>query len=244
MGTYIVKPGDTLTAISKSIRGDPEGWRDSASANALKNPNRLQVGQVLEIDGYEPEQVEGIPEPPLNPRREYSQSRGNAFGAPPVREMEVARPSLPSARAAGAEEMVEEAIPETPEAVTQITRTAARTDLTPELMDRVRQRQGVGPFPARPETIGRLPTTLETAYADPSRAQDDAPFWTGLNIRDGNEPPVPDVGGGPDFDWAAAGAEFDPPTGAKIAEMMKRFKDRPELVDQVLQQLMEAEAGS
>lgn len=220
MGTYIVKAGDTLTAISSTLRGDPNAWRDIAASNALENPNRLQIGQQLEIEGYEPEQAD-IPEPTLNPRRDYSQSRGNAFGAPPP----MAKTAVsPSPRAAGAEEIVE-AIPEE-------NRVAPRTDLTSALMDRLRQAQGVGPFSARPAEVAPNTPVSEPAYNDLSRRED-------FEISPTILPERPNIT--PEFDWAAAGAEFDPPTGAKIAQMMERFKERPELVDQVLQQLMSAE---
>lgn len=43
-GTYIVKPGDTLTRISLETG---QGWRDLARWNNIDNPNLIEVGQVL-----------------------------------------------------------------------------------------------------------------------------------------------------------------------------------------------------
>lgn len=43
-GTYIVKPGDTLTRISLETG---QGWRDLARWNNIENPNLIEVGQVL-----------------------------------------------------------------------------------------------------------------------------------------------------------------------------------------------------
>lgn len=53
-------------------------------------------------------------------------------------------------------------------------RIPARNDLTPQLMAMMRQRQGIGPFPARPETPGALPAA-PNPYDDPSRRFDDLP---------------------------------------------------------------------
>ena len=47
--TYTVKSGDTLWAISKKFYGDGSLYPYLASLNGLKNPNVLQVGQVLKI---------------------------------------------------------------------------------------------------------------------------------------------------------------------------------------------------
>ncbi len=59
---YIVKPGDTLYDIAKKYYGRGELWTIIAKANPLINPDRLLVGQKLEIpskveaeDGYESE---------------------------------------------------------------------------------------------------------------------------------------------------------------------------------------------
>jgi lipoprotein NlpD len=45
-GYYTVKPGDTLSRIALE---HGQGWRDIARWNALDNPNRVEVGQVLRV---------------------------------------------------------------------------------------------------------------------------------------------------------------------------------------------------
>ena len=45
-GTYTVKPGDTLIRIGLD-HGQP--WRDIARWNNIDNPNRIEVGQVLQV---------------------------------------------------------------------------------------------------------------------------------------------------------------------------------------------------
>ncbi len=47
--TYVVKPGDTLGKIAKSYQG--VSWHDIYQANLriIKNPDRIYIGQVLEI---------------------------------------------------------------------------------------------------------------------------------------------------------------------------------------------------
>lgn len=41
--THTVRAGDTLSKIA------PENWRDVASKNGIKNPNRIYVGQVIRL---------------------------------------------------------------------------------------------------------------------------------------------------------------------------------------------------
>jgi hypothetical protein len=111
MGIYTVQAGDTLSSISRRFKGDANAWRDIAASNQLADPNKLKIGQTLEIDGYEPEAAQdaGIPEPRANPRRVFQEDLGNAF------RNGVTRQHTPvvsqSARAAGAEDI---AIPEKP----------------------------------------------------------------------------------------------------------------------------------
>lgn len=94
MATYTVQKGDTLSSIARRLNGDANAWRGIAERNKLANPNKLQVGQVLEIDGWEPEPEAAIPEPRLNPRRNQPET--------PFVEQ--------SPRAAGAERMPIEAV--------------------------------------------------------------------------------------------------------------------------------------
>lgn len=47
--TYTVKKGDTLSGIAAKFYGDANAWQKIAAANGLKNPNALQIGQVLVI---------------------------------------------------------------------------------------------------------------------------------------------------------------------------------------------------
>ena len=67
-------------------------------------------------------------------------------------------------------------------------RVPASTALTPALMDRLRQAQGIGPFPSRPEFPGALPAA-PNPYDDPSR-QFDIPDPFTL-MADSQPPPAP-----------------------------------------------------
>lgn len=49
MATYTVQPGDTLSKIAAEQLGDPAKWRLLVELNRLANPNRLKVGQVLQL---------------------------------------------------------------------------------------------------------------------------------------------------------------------------------------------------
>jgi hypothetical protein len=44
-----VAPSDTLTSLGVDILGSPGAWREIAALNHLRNPNRIQPGQVLKI---------------------------------------------------------------------------------------------------------------------------------------------------------------------------------------------------
>ncbi|OEU67207.1 MAG: hypothetical protein BBJ57_10915 [Desulfobacterales bacterium PC51MH44] len=49
MNIYITKPGDTLSKIAAKTLGSASKWRLLAEVNRLANPNRLKVGQKLQI---------------------------------------------------------------------------------------------------------------------------------------------------------------------------------------------------
>ncbi len=48
---YVVKPGDTLSGIAKSVYGDWRHWQDIFEANKdqIKNPDLIQVGWELRL---------------------------------------------------------------------------------------------------------------------------------------------------------------------------------------------------
>lgn len=47
--TYVVRRGDTLSAIAAQSYGDPSQWREIAAANAITDPRMLEPGLVLTI---------------------------------------------------------------------------------------------------------------------------------------------------------------------------------------------------
>lgn len=47
--TYTVRPGDTLSKISKDFYGDANKYPQIAKANHLDNPDQIKVGQQLLI---------------------------------------------------------------------------------------------------------------------------------------------------------------------------------------------------
>jgi nucleoid-associated protein YgaU len=49
--TYIVKPGDSLSKIAKNVLGDANAYMDIFNANKdqLKDPDKIQPGQVLKM---------------------------------------------------------------------------------------------------------------------------------------------------------------------------------------------------
>src|SRR5210317_2111510 len=51
MAEYIVKPGDTLSKIATSKLGSAGQWRVIAELNGIINPNRIRVGQRLQLPG-------------------------------------------------------------------------------------------------------------------------------------------------------------------------------------------------
>ncbi|MEE4264344.1 MAG: LysM peptidoglycan-binding domain-containing protein [Desulfobacteraceae bacterium] len=51
MAEYVVKPGDTLSKIATSKLGSAGQWRVIAELNGIVNPNRIRVGQRLQLPG-------------------------------------------------------------------------------------------------------------------------------------------------------------------------------------------------
>ncbi|UCG15145.1 MAG: LysM peptidoglycan-binding domain-containing protein [Phycisphaerales bacterium] len=49
--TYTVKPGDSLCKIARTVLGDESRWREILEANkgTISSPDRLRVGQVLQL---------------------------------------------------------------------------------------------------------------------------------------------------------------------------------------------------
>ncbi len=46
---YVIKAGDTLSKISKEFYGDANKYMDIAKANNISNPDKIQVGQEINI---------------------------------------------------------------------------------------------------------------------------------------------------------------------------------------------------
>jgi hypothetical protein len=51
--TYVVKRGDTLSAIAQAAYGDATQWRAIAEANSITDPRMLAIGNVLTIPRLE-----------------------------------------------------------------------------------------------------------------------------------------------------------------------------------------------
>jgi nucleoid-associated protein YgaU len=47
--TYVVKSGDNLSNISKSVYGNANDYDEIVDANNISNPDRIRVGQPLKI---------------------------------------------------------------------------------------------------------------------------------------------------------------------------------------------------
>jgi hypothetical protein len=47
--SYTVKPKDTLQGVSRSLLKQPSQWAEVAKLNGIKNPNRLSLGQVINV---------------------------------------------------------------------------------------------------------------------------------------------------------------------------------------------------
>jgi hypothetical protein len=46
---FLISPSDTLIGLSERVLVTPDAWREVARRNKLRNPNRLEPGQVLRI---------------------------------------------------------------------------------------------------------------------------------------------------------------------------------------------------
>ncbi|MDP6937546.1 MAG: LysM peptidoglycan-binding domain-containing protein [Planctomycetota bacterium] len=49
--TYVVKPGDSLSAISQRTLGTSKRWEELMALNGISDPTRIHVGQVLKLPG-------------------------------------------------------------------------------------------------------------------------------------------------------------------------------------------------
>lgn len=65
--TYVVRRGDTLSAIAGRLYDNPADWRFIADANGLQNPRRLVPGTVLDI-------------PPIRPGTSIARARPSLAG--------------------------------------------------------------------------------------------------------------------------------------------------------------------
>lgn len=66
-GPYVVRRGDTLSAIAQRELGDPNRWREIAQANGIRDPRSLMPGQQLVIPAAATRTVD-IPQPRVRPR--------------------------------------------------------------------------------------------------------------------------------------------------------------------------------
>ncbi|MDE0914196.1 MAG: LysM peptidoglycan-binding domain-containing protein [Planctomycetota bacterium] len=49
--TYVVKPGDSLSAISQRTLGTSKRWEELMALNNISDPTKIRVGQVLNLPG-------------------------------------------------------------------------------------------------------------------------------------------------------------------------------------------------
>jgi LysM repeat protein len=50
MSTYVVKQGDSLSSIAKSVLGDLNLWQYLASINNISSPYVIYPGQIIKVD--------------------------------------------------------------------------------------------------------------------------------------------------------------------------------------------------
>lgn len=88
--TYTVRRGDTLIGIAREVLGDAGRWREVADLNAIRNPRRLRIGQVLRL-----------PPPPAPPTATPAAPQEPLATDPALRRRPGDRPELaPPAQAA------------------------------------------------------------------------------------------------------------------------------------------------
>jgi len=88
--TYVVQPGDTLEAIGRRLG---IAWTLIAQLNDIKDPTRLQVGQVLDIPGAAPAPA-AEPSPAAPPSEAPAPEQPPA--EPPAAEQPAAAPPAPA----------------------------------------------------------------------------------------------------------------------------------------------------
>ena len=57
---YVVQPNDSMWMIAKRWFGDPNRWREIASSNPEINPDRLEVGQRLQLPARDDTRTVGL----------------------------------------------------------------------------------------------------------------------------------------------------------------------------------------
>jgi LysM repeat protein/uncharacterized protein YkwD len=82
--TYVVQPGDTLEAIGRRLG---IAWTLIAQLNDIKDPTRLQVGQVLDIPG-------AVPTPAAEPSPSAPPNEAPAPDQPPAEPPAAEQPAL------------------------------------------------------------------------------------------------------------------------------------------------------
>ncbi len=88
---YVVQPNDSMWTISQRWFGDPNRWREIASGNPDINPERLEVGQRLQLPARDDNRVVGLNRAasipasrsmtpvPAGPRRYYTVRAGDTL---------------------------------------------------------------------------------------------------------------------------------------------------------------------
>lgn len=99
-GTYVVKKGDTLWGIAKSLLNDPVLWPQILERNPfITDPNRIFPGDTLAIPGQEPAPQAQVPvaeTPKLEPPKEAPPKEAPPMEAP-EEEVKAPAPARPPA---------------------------------------------------------------------------------------------------------------------------------------------------